>query len=288
MGRILSQLPDYEIVHRLGRGAGAVISLAVERATRRQVAIKHVQRVDEESDKFIVQAENEYEIAHNLDHRFLRKYYRIVRLKKWLRTRELFLVMEYVDGTKLEEHPPERLEEILPIFIKVAEGLHAMHAAGFVHADIKPNNILILSDGDVRIIDFGQSCALGHQKTRVQGTPDFMAPEQINRHPLDHRTDIFNFGATMYWVVTGVYFDTMISTAPTAARKHEIESRQSSRPPVELRPELPLPLSKLIMECCETNPEKRPRDMRAVISRVEMALHLLEKKQAQERGAGDT
>ena len=281
MGRLLPQLPGYEVVNRIGEGAGATISLGVERASRRQVAIKQVVSENEETDKFVTQAENEYEVAHQLDHPFLRKYYDIVRVKKWFKTREVFLVMEYIDGQRLEENVPSSHVDRVKIFIDVAEGLRAMHAAGFVHADIKPNNILLVPGNGVKIIDFGQSCPIGHRKERIQGTPDYMAPEQINRHPLDHRTDIYNLGASMYWTFTGKFFETGMQAAEPGSPQHVIAGRRDSQPPHELNPDIPLALSKLIMECCANRQDQRPRDMKAVISRLETAMHTLEKRAAE-------
>jgi len=277
MGAV-APLHGYELAGQIGRGAGATIHLAYERLSRRPVAIKHVVARSPDDDRFIAQAETEYRVASQLDHPHLRKCYEIIRLRRWLRTRELYLVMEYVDGERLEDQCPERLDEIILVFVKVAEGLHALHLAGYAHADIKPNNILLGKDGGLKIIDFGQSCPLGYRKSRLQGTPDFMAPEQVERRPIDHRTDIFNLGASLYWVVTGRWFRTMMSTAPAAAKKIEIESRRGSEPPHELNPRVPLSLSKLIMECCETNPELRPPDMRKVASRLEVVLHLLDRR----------
>ena len=271
----LPELPGYEFVSQIGRGAGATISLAYEQDTRRPVAIKHVVCRSAEDQRFIAQAETEYRVATQVDHPHLRKYYDIVRVRRWLKTRELFLIMEYVDGRRMEDHPPELLDDMISIFIKVAQGLHAMHLAGYAHADIKPNNILLGRNGALKIIDFGQSCPLGHRKTRLQGTPDYMAPEQVARGKIDHRTDIFNLGATMYWVATGKWFKTMFSTAPAASKKIEIESRRGSQPPHELIPDIPLSLSKLIMECCERSPEMRPLDMRKVASRLEVVQHLI-------------
>ncbi len=276
---VLPQLPNYELVNRIGRGAGATINLAQERGTRQPVAIKHVIRRSPEDERFIHQAEIEYDVARRFDHPYLRKCYDLVRVRKWWKTRELFLVMEYVDGERLEDCCPEQLSEMVQTFIRIAEGLHAMHLAGFAHADIKPNNVLLAKGGGLKIIDFGQSCPLGHRKTRLQGTPDFMAPEQVERRRIDHRTDVFNLGATMYWVVTGKWFKTSMSMAPAATKKIEIESRRGSQPPHVLNEQIPLSLSKLIMECCEPAPERRPADMRKVISRLEVVLHLLDRRE---------
>lgn len=276
--RSFPQLPGYEVVSRLGRGAHATISLALERGTRRKVAIKHVVRRGPDDDRFVAQAETEHEVASGLNHPYLRKCYEILRIKKWLRTTELFLIMEYFDGETLEHRCPTRTGAIVTLFRHVAEGLHAMHSAGFAHADIKPNNILLNRSGDLKIIDFGQSCRLGHRKDRVQGTPDYIAPEQVQREPIDQRTDIFNLGATLYWILTGKAFKTMLPTAKAGDRVLEIESRRGNDPPHELNARIPVPLSRLVMECCETRPADRPRDMRQFISRLEMIQHLLEKK----------
>jgi serine/threonine-protein kinase len=186
----------------------------------------------------------------------------------------LFLIMEYVDGERLEDHRPEDLRRVVEIFRLIAEGLHALHLTGFAHADIKPNNILLTRDG-LKIIDFGQSCPLGHTKQRVQGTPDYIAPEQDHRTAIDQRTDVFNLGASMYWVVTGKWFKTLMQVAPTAAKKVTIDSERGSEPAHELNPEVPLPLSKLIQECCATAMQQRPRDMRDVLSRLEVVDHML-------------
>ena len=102
------------------------------------------------------------------------------------------------------------LIDVMLIFRMVANGLGAMHLQGYIHCDIKPNNILINPNGSIKIIDLGQSCRNGTTKTRIQGTPDYIAPEQVRRQPLDQRTDVFNLGATMYWALTGKNVPTLI------------------------------------------------------------------------------
>lgn len=275
--RPMPQLPAYDIIDWLGKGAHATISLAVERSTRRKVAIKHIVRRKAADEKFLAQAETEYAVSQAIDHPVLRKCYELVRIRKWLKTSELFLIMEFVAGETLEQICPDRMSDIVSLFIKIADGLHAMHRAGYVHCDIKPNNILLIEDHEPKIIDFGQSCALGTVKERIQGTPDYIAPEQLERKPIDHRTDIYNLGATMYWVVTGKAFATKMQVAPVGTKKIEVEARRGTDPPHELNPKVPLAFSSLILECCEESPEARPRDMRQVISRLEVAQHLSER-----------
>lgn len=282
MPRTFAQLPGYEVAKRIGRGAGAVIYEARERSSRRHVAIKHIVRHGPKDDRFIEQAETEYKVSHALDHPYLRKCLEIVRSRRWLKTQELFLVLEFVEGERLDnqyqDKRPERVEPVIEMFKHVAEGLQAMHRHGYIHADIKPNNILLTAGGGLKIIDFGQSCPLGHRKERIQGTPDYIAPEQVALAPLDQRTDIFNLGATMYWVLTGKAFRTVLSSAPAGAKKIELESRRAAEPPHEANPQIPLPLSRLIVECCATKPEERPDDMGKVISRLETIQLLLNRK----------
>ena len=81
--------------------------------------------------------------------------------------------------------------EVVRIFQAVASAMGHMHSMGFIHADMKPNNIIVGSkNGAVKVIDFGQSCSIGTRKARIQGTPDFIAPEQVKLRPLDARTDV--------------------------------------------------------------------------------------------------
>jgi eukaryotic-like serine/threonine-protein kinase len=285
MPRTFAQLPGYEIVSRIGKGAGAIIYEARHGATRRRYAVKHVQRHTAAEDRFIEQAETEYKVAHELDHPYLRKYFEIIRVKSWLKTRELFLVMELVEGQRLDDQfqdrRPEKIEPVVDIFMHVAEGLRAMHSSGFVHADIKPTNILLTADGGLKIIDFGQSCPIGHTKSRIQGTPDYIAPEQVLLAPLDQRTDIYNLGASMYWVLTGKAWSTILPNAPAGAKKIAIEARRGNDPPHEVNPLVPAPLSRLILECCSNDRDQRPADMSKVISRFETVLMLMDRRKNQ-------
>lgn len=285
MSREFAQLPGYEIIERIGKGAGAILYEAFDKSKQRRVALKHVVRHGPAEDRFIEQAEGEFAVAQKLDHPTLRKCLEIVRIRRWLKTAELFILMEFVDGVRLEDHRPSELHKLVQLFLDVSEGLHAMHKVGYVHADIKPNNILLSRKG-VKIIDFGQSCPIGHTKQRIQGTPDFMAPEQVHRLPIDQRTDVFNLGATMYWALTGKWFRTLMNVGQTGQKRIEVDARSNSAPPHELVPDLPVTLSQLIMDCCELRKEDRPRDMRDVSTRLDITLHLIKKNQKVGESAG--
>jgi serine/threonine protein kinase len=276
-------IPGYRTVTMLGQGARSTIYQVLEEASGEHRALKRVVRNEAEDDRFIEQVEIEYQVSHAVEHTHLRRSLAIHRTKKWRQTQEILLVMEFVTGKTLEQHRPNRLDHFLTIFQKVARGLTALHRAGFVHADMKPNNVLVGPQGVVKIIDFGQSCAIGHKKERIQGTPDYIAPEQVRRSTLDQRTDVFNLGATMYWVLTG-------QTYPTEMPAHlraGVEVVQPDKPiaPKDINDKFPLALSQLIMDCCKSNPQDRPADTQQVESRLQIVQRLWRKKLADLRAS---
>jgi serine/threonine-protein kinase len=146
-----------------------------------------------------------------------------------------------------------------------------MNATGWVHADLKPNNIVVADDGAIKIIDLGQSCPVGKIKQRIQGTPDYIAPEQVQRQPLDARTDVYNLGATIYWTLTGAAIPTAMPKKGVATLKDDM----SVRAPEKLNPQVPPALSKLVLDCIEVLPNRRPENMNVVASRLDMVRRAL-------------
>jgi eukaryotic-like serine/threonine-protein kinase len=269
-------LHGYRTISTLGQGARSAIFHVIHESTGQFYALKRVVRKGSEDQRFIEQVEIEYQVSHGIEHPHLRHSVAIHRNKKWLQTQEVLLLMEYVPGLTLEQAKPHRLDHFLTIFRKVANGLDALHKHGFVHADMKPNNIVLGAGGLVKIIDFGQSCPLGHKKERIQGTPDYIAPEQVRRLPLDQRTDVFNLGATMYWVLTDLAYPTDL---PAGMRDGpEIVKVRQPQTPKEANDKIPLALSQLIMDCCKANPNDRPPDMPQVESRLDIVQTLWRRK----------
>ncbi|MGB2985869.1 MAG: serine/threonine-protein kinase [Phycisphaerae bacterium] len=262
-----TKLPGYRITRQVGTGAGSKIYVATELKTGNTVAAKHIVRNTAEELRFFKQAETEFAVGSKLNHPNLRRIYAIHRIRRRLQVKELLVVMEYVDGLSLEKARPNRLNTFLKLFHKVAIGLDAMHQAGYIHTDIKPTNIMLARGGAMKIIDFGQSCPIHHRKERIQGTPDYIAPEQVRRFRLDQRTDVFNLGATMYWVLTSEKYPTEIRGTDS---RGGISLMSPDRPvaPIELNDKIPLSLSKLVMECCRESPAERPADMKQVIARL--------------------
>jgi serine/threonine-protein kinase len=179
--------------------------------------------------------------------------------------------MELFEGKTLEDSPTLSLGDVLLIFRMVATGMNAMHQHGFVHCDMKPNNIMIHKSGSIKIIDLGQSCKIGTTKTRIQGTPDYIAPEQVKRKPMGPKTDIFNLGATMYWALTGKNVPTLIPKNKNGMGL--MEPPRECIPPHKLKPKLPQVISDLVMECVMDDPAQRPANMMAIVSKLDTMIH---------------
>ncbi len=260
-------VPGYRITRQIGTGAGSKIYSAIELKSGQRVAVKHIVRNSSDDERFLTQAETEYSISSTFDHPCLRRSLTIHRVRRLLQVRELVLVMEYVDGLNLEKARPNRLNTFLILFRKIAQGLDAMHEGGHIHTDIKPTNVMIAQGGVVKIIDFGQSCPVNHRKERIQGTPDYIAPEQVRRLTLNHRTDVFNLGATMYWVLTSEKYPTAIRGTDDRGGISLVTSEKPIAP-IELNDKIPVSLSQLVMECCREDPGERPADMKQVLARL--------------------
>lgn len=271
---MIDLISGYSIIQKLGDGARSQVYQVVETATGKNYALKRVTRESHEDHRFLEQAITGYRIAKAVNHSYLQKAYELRRIRRFFRLIEVQVVMEYFDGVGLDRCRPERIDQAVSLFIKVAEGLQAMHEANYLHTDIKPNNVLVTATGELKIIDFGQSCPIGFRKSRIQGTPDYIAPEQVERQHLSRQTDIFNLGATLYWALTGQSYPTLITKKGQRYDAKSIAAKPIPTP-LELNPEVPSGLSQLVMECCMLDPQKRPRGMKEVISRMETVKHVL-------------
>jgi len=258
------QVPGYEVMQFLGSGARSTIWQVRERHSNSLFALKRVVKRQTTDTRFLQQAVNEYNVASRLDHHTIRRILRIRRIKKWLSVREIHLIMELCQGQNVQNDRPKDIAEVIRIFVEVGEALVHMNGRGYVHADMKPNNILVAPDGTVKIIDLGQSCPIGTVKERIQGTPDFIAPEQVHRQPLNARTDVYNFGASLYWTVTGKPIPTILPKKGG----YNLVSDNSVSPPEELNPEVPASLSNLVTHCIRINAGNRPSSMTEVVSRL--------------------
>jgi len=269
---------DYEVLDFLGEGAGSLIYVVAHPETHQVYAMKYVRRKVEKDARFFEQLETEYDVSREFTHPVLRRALELRDNKTLFRkATEAALVMELFDGTPIEQHRPEDLLGVLSCLVAVAQGLASLHLMGYLHCDLKPNNILMNHAGEVKVIDFGQACRVGTVKGRIQGTPDFIAPEQVKCQPLSVRTDVFNFGATLYWALAGQTIPTLW-TLKRNENSFLVDDQITT--PNQINPIVPKPLSNLVMECIRTNPMKRPGDMLELQRRLEIMQHVAARKTA--------
>jgi serine/threonine protein kinase len=272
MAKDILSVGDFTIIRRIGTGARSTIYLARNQEDETTVALKRVIFEKPEDLRVFEQTENEYRVARRIDHPYVRKCYKLRKIRSMFKLREMLLSMEMFEGTTLEESPTLSLGDVLLVFRMVATGLNAIHQQGYVHCDMKPNNILINKAGSIKIIDLGQSCKIGTIKSRIQGTPDYIAPEQVRRKSLGPKTDIFNLGATMYWALTGKNIPTLIPNQKTGSR---LVVPKTCPTPHELKNKIPVGVSKLVMDCVKDDPAQRPTNMMAVIQRLDLMIHTI-------------
>lgn len=265
-------IEGYRVLSELGRGAASIIYLVQDTKTKQIWALKEVGKEDAKDDRFMKQTEQEFEIAQKLTHPNIRRMEKIIRRKEGLLSAvsAIVLVMELIDGEPLDKAPPRTFEQAAHVFEQVARAMAHMHAKGFVHADMKPNNVIVTAAGDAKIIDLGQSCATNTVKKRIQGTPDYIAPEQVHRRPITEKTDIYNLGATMYWSLTRRFVPTALAKPDSLVGSLDDELMEKPKRTTEWNPRVPELFDKLIMECVEIEPALRPDNMITVAERLNL------------------
>jgi len=203
IGRTISH---YEILEKLGEGGMGVVYKARDTKLGREVAIKflppHMSADKEARKRFIQEAKS----ASAIDHNHICTIYEIDETDDG----STFIVMAFYEGETLRERIDRggiAIDEALEIISQAAAGLAKAHGKGIVHRDIKPQNILLTRDGEVKIIDFGLAKLAGRTRLTREGstlgTAAYMSPEQARGEEVDHRSDIFSLGAILYEMLVG-------------------------------------------------------------------------------------
>jgi len=243
----------YRVVNTLGTGAGSTILLISDKtAGGKKYALKVVRKQEPEDEVYVQQALTEYEAAKKLNHPAIAKVYDCRLKKAWFKVKGVELLLEYVEGKTLDEIEAPELGQLVLIFCQVASAMSHMHRRGVYHGDLKPGNIMLAKNGQVKLIDFGTAWVRGQDKHRVQGTPQYIAPEQAVEKVVDEKTDIYNLGATMYRMFTGRFAQQGI-LKPGDDRKLV--------PPLKINPRIPGALNELIIATLSLDPSKRPASM---------------------------
>jgi len=292
------QIKGYETLEVVGNGAGSVVYKAIETRTQRVCAIKHVthktvagierarrhartgdRRLGEHArlnyQGFFEQIRNEYRVLRTLDKAsyspHIVKVDALLPLRRFFRIQGYDLVMEFIEGQSFRDKRDYAATDLIRYYREAASALAYLHGHRILHTDMKPHHIFITKDGHVKILDFGLARFLSDPVGRVQGTVDFMAPEQSKGRAMDPRTDVYGLGATMYWVLTGAPNRPAISgggggvgfTVGYAGRADNVR---------EKNPDCPAALDDLIIQCCERRPSKRPASMNEVVARLDAIL----------------
>src|SRR3954447_16230994 len=256
-----TKLGRYEIVDEIGKGAMGIVYLARDPLIGRLVALKTF-RIgysvkDQEMEQFRIRFMREAQSAGILTHP------NIVTIHDVVESGDeglAFIAMEYVRGTNLklmlQGDQPLTFAGVLDIVAQVGEALDYAHANRVVHRDVKPANILITQEGRVKITDFGiarlDSSNLT-QEGQLLGTPNYMAPEQIQGKEVDHRADLFSLGVVLYEMLTR---HKPFQGENLTVVSHRIVYDQFT-PPREYARDLPPGLERVLSRALEKDPGRR-------------------------------
>ena len=214
LGRTLSH---YEVLEKIGEGGMGEVYLAKDTNLDREVAIKVLPSAFSEDKERLARFEREARLLASLNHTNIAAIHELEESEG-----VHFLALEYVPGVTLAERiksGPLPIDEVLPLFKQIADGLEAAHEKGVIHRDLKPANIKVTPDGKAKVLDFGLAKALleetpirfvaiptltkGTALGTIMGTAAYMSPEQARGKPVDKRADIWAFGCCLYETLTG-------------------------------------------------------------------------------------
>ena len=242
----------YRLQRKIGQGGMGVVFLAEDTVLNRTVAYKVLPPSVKDNPRVLENFLQEARAAAAINHPNIVTIY-----DTGAEADEPYIIMEYVDGLTLKEIlekiPRLANKDILRIGRQICTGLDYAHSKHVIHRDIKPANIMVSREQVVKIMDFGLAKILTgtlQEGTSVKGTPLYMSPEQIRGTAVDHRTDIYSLGCTLYRMATGrppfidgdVYYH-HLNTAP--------------QPPKTLNPQLPDLVNALILKAMEKDPARR-------------------------------
>ncbi len=263
-----SRIGPYEIVALLGSGGMGDVYRARDTRLNRQVAIKFL--ADTITDPLAISRfQQEALTASSLNHPHIVTVFESGEIDG-----KQYLVAELVDGGTLNEwvhHETRTWKQIVDMLVGVADGLAVAHAAGILHRDIKPDNILVTKSGYAKLADFGlakldtstadRSRAITVQGTRhgvIVGTIAYMSPEQAGAKPLDARSDVFSFGIVMYELLAG-------RRPFVGASDLEVLQQILHGSPQPLPETIPLPLRGIVEKALEQDPADRYQSMREMV-----------------------
>lgn len=257
----IDKIGKFTILNTLGSGAHSSILHIRREADAKEYALKLITIDDKEDLKYLEQAKHEFRVGQMLNHPNLVKVHTLETDSGWFSgPKKARLLIEYVPGRSMDKLPLLRMAKLLRVFERVADGLTHMHKQGVYHADLKPNNLIYDGGTRVKVIDYGLAWIKGEAKNRVQGTPEYMAPETVEHKLINERTDMYNFGVTMYRLVTLQLPPCWVARESSLPMTKEVFKEQL-KPVRSINPIVPQGLADLIHQCIEPNANKRPERM---------------------------
>lgn len=246
----------YKIIKSIGEGGMANVYLAWDTILEREVAVKILRGDLADDEKFVRRFQREANAASSLRHPNIVEMYDVGEDNG-----KYFIVMEYVNGKTLKSLIKKRgalnLNESIDIMLQLTSGIACAHDSYIIHRDIKPQNVLILEDGRVKITDFGIAMALNSneltQTNSVMGSVHYLPPEQASGNGSTIKSDIYSLGILMFELLTGkVPFKG--DNAVEIAIKHMREQIPSV---CNINPEIPQSVENIILKACAKNPKNR-------------------------------
>lgn len=244
----------YEVLSKIGAGGMADVYKGKDTMLNRYVAIKVLKKEYREDENFVRKFHSEAQAAAGLLNPNIVNVYDVGEDRGLY-----YMVMELVEGITLKEYIEKKgklsHKEVISIAIQMCNGIGAAHAAGIVHRDIKPQNVMISRDGKVKVTDFGIAKAVTSNtiSSNAMGSVHYTSPEQARGGYSDAKSDIYSIGITLYEMVTGrVPFDG--ESTVEVAMKH---LQQEITPPSEYAPDIPYSLEQIILKCTQKNSERR-------------------------------
>lgn len=254
------------VLEELGHGAGSRVYRVRRDLDGLEYALKVVPCETRATHRFLDQARNELRIGRHLIHPNIIEIYCLETDSGWFTGPKVArLLTQYAPGRSMDRLPLLPIPRLIRVFEQVASALAHMHAQGILHADVKPNNLILGDGAEVKVIDFGIAQFRGERPDRVHATRDFMAPETGGQKLITELTDIYSFGATMYRLVTL----RPPPTAITAVVMGEKEFERQYQPPQAINNRVPHELSALIGACLQYRPERRPASMEMIHAALE-------------------
>jgi len=257
----IDKIGKFHVLETLGSGAHSSILRIRRVEDDREYALKLVPIDGPEDLKYLEQAKHEFRVAQMLNHPNLVKIYALETETNWLfKPKKGKLLIEFVPGTTMDELPLLKLPRMLRVFERIADALTHMHKHGVLHADMKPNNLILGTGVRVKVLDYGLAWIKGEPKDRLQGTLEYMAPETASHKLINERTDIYNFGATMYRLAT-LRLPPAIAEEGAGVVLNEKSFQGLLKPVDELNHMLPPKLVEMIHSCLSFKAIKRPERM---------------------------